>query len=327
MLTKQDFNNSSYNEKLKDVTVGGNNTHFYAIFRIGNKLKVVDGSMKNTLNTIKQFQKHMERQQETLNADKTKQNEIIIGNKNIYGNVKEYVKDVKIHKNNVLARELLMTASPDFFKGMMEGELERWKNDNLKFLDKTFGDTCRYACLHLDESTPHIHALIVPRIKNKKGEYILSNKHYFNGIEAYREYQDNYSKSMQEHFKCLNRGIKYSKAKHLTIRQYYTLVNKELDFKNLKQLEAKAKDHELQEIKIKAIEKTLQVYKNYNSKNSLEKDNLAIESKELIKEIEKLKNEKENYISYISQTYKIPQYLVNDVVKELEQINDKELEK
>ena len=182
--------------------------------------------------------------------------------------------------------------------------------------------------LKIDETTPHIHALIVPKIKNKKGEYILSNKHYFNGIEAYREYQDNYATAMKERFKCLNRGVKYSRAKHLTIRQYYTLINKELDVKDLSQTIAKAKNSELLEIKIKAIQKTLEVYKNYNSKNSLEKDAAILESKSLVKEIEKMKDDKESYkqaLSLISQSYKIPQYVVEQSIKMCEQINEKEL--
>jgi hypothetical protein len=180
----------------------------------------------------------------------------------------------------------------------------------------------------LDESTPHIHALIIPRFKNKKGEYILSNKKLFNGIEAYREYQDHYAKSISEHFKILNRGIRYSKAKHLTIRQWYSLVNKELDTKDLSQVVAKAKDHELLEIKIKAIQKTLEVYKNYNSKNELQKQSAILEARNLIKEVEQLKQDKEHYkeaISYISQRFKVPQYVINEAIREVEAINEKEL--
>lgn len=301
--------------------------HFYAIFRIGKKLKVVDGSMKNTLLTIKNFQKHMEREMEVPNANTKIRNEILIGNKNIYGIVQEYIKDVKMRSNGVLARELLMTASPDFFKILMPGELERWKTDNIKFLEKTFGSNCVYATMHIDEKTPHIHALIVPRFTNSKGQYILSNKRYFDGIEAYRTFQDNYASHMQEHFKILNRGIKYSKAKHLTIRQYYTLINQNLNEKDISQVIAKAKNSELLEIKIKAIEKTLQVYKNYNSKNERMKESAILESKGLLKEIEKMKGEKETYkeaISYISQVYKVPQYVVKECLREVECINDKE---
>jgi len=150
-MSWDDFKNTS--TEVKKVTYKNSNKHFYAIFRIGNKLKIVDGSLKNTLNTIKAFQKHMEREQETPNANKEIQNEILIGDKNIYGNVKEYIKDIKLRKNGVLARELLMTASPDFFKNMMPGELNKWVEDNRRWLENRFGDNVQYAILHLDEST------------------------------------------------------------------------------------------------------------------------------------------------------------------------------
>ena len=167
----------------------------------------------------------------------------------------------------------------------------------------------------------------MPKIKNKKGEYILSNKHYFNGIEAYRGYQDTYSEAMKEHFKCLNRGVKYSKAKHLTIRQYYSLINKDLDTKDIAQTIAKAKNSELLEIKIKAIQKTLEVYKNYNSKNDLEKQAAILESKKLINDIEKIKDDKESYkkaLSLISQSYKVPQYVIDQAIDMCKNINEKE---
>jgi len=329
-MSWDDFKTPIKTEKIKDITIGGTPHYFYCIFRIGNKLKVVDGNMKATLNTIKAFQKHMERQQETPNANEKIENEILIGDKNIYAKVYDHIKDVKMRKNGVLARELLMTASPDFFKNMMPGELEKWKTDNIDFLEKTFGDNCVYATLHLDESTPHIHALIVPKIKNKKGEYILSNKHYFNGIEAYREFQDHYSEKMKEHFKILNRGIRFSKAKHLTIRQYYTLINQKININDKTQLEAKAKNNDLLEIKIKAIEKTLNLYKNSNSKNERKYDKAIIEAKELVKAIDNLKANKQRYkeeLSHLSQQYKVPQYLIDNIIKECEQINNKEQER
>ena len=316
--------NDSKNPTFKGV----GQRHFYAIFRIGKKYKIVDGSMKNTLNTIKGFQKHMEREMEVLNANKNIENEILIGDKNIYNLVKEYTKDIKLHKNNILARELLCTASPDFFKSLLPGQLEQWKEDNINFLKESFGTNILYSTLHKDEKTWHIHSLIVPRFTNKKGEYILSNTRYFDGVEKFREWQTNYALSMQKRFKSLNRGVKYSKAKHLTIKQYYSLINKNLDTKDLSQTIAKAKNNELLEIKIRAIEKTLEVYKNYSSKNERIKESVVLQSKELVKEIEKMKEDHEVYkdaLSLLSQKYKIPQYIVKDIIKECEQINEKEL--
>lgn len=114
------------------------------------------------------------------------------------------------------------------------------------------------------------------------------------------------------------------------IKQYYSLINKEINVNDMQQVIAKAKNSELLEIKIKAIQKTLEVYKNYNSKNSLEKDRAIQDSKELIKEITKLKENKEVYneaLSILSQQYKLPQYAVREAIRICENINDKELER
>ena len=319
-MSWDDFKTPVKKEKLKDITVGGNtSSHFYAIFRVGKKYK--------TINSIKFFQKHMEREVEVQNADTKIKNERLIGSSNVYGDVQQYIKGIKLRSNGILARELMMTASPDFFKGLMPQDLEQWKKDNVKFLKDNFGDNCIYATLHKDEKTWHIQALIVPKFINAKGKTILSNTRYFDGIEKFRAWQDNYAEGMQKDFKCLNRGIKYSKAKNMMLKHFYSLVNQELNEKDIKQLVAKAKNSELLEIKIKSIQKTLEVYKNYNSKNELQRDSSILESKKLMKEISLLKDNKEVYneaLSMLSQQYKIPQYAVKNAIKFCENINEKE---
>ena len=322
-MSWEDFREKPKNDNVKDATFKSTNSScFYAVFRIADKYK--------TVNSIGGFVKHMERENEVANTDKSIKNEILIGNSNVVQNVKDYISDIKLRKNSVIARSLLMSASPDFFKGLSKEELENWKADNVKFLKDNFGSNCIYATLHKDEKTWHVHALIVPKFKNKKNENILSNTQYFDGIQKMREWQDNYSNSMKEHFKCLNRGIRYSKAKHMEIKQWYALVKQNLNENSLQQLSAKAKNSELLEIKIKAIQRTLEVYKNYSSKNETEKNNVLLESKCLVKEVEKLKDTNENYkdaLSLLSQQYKIPQYVIKDIKKECENINNEELEK
>jgi len=313
-------------DKNKDITVGGS-SHFYSVFRIGKKFSQSNGKKDNGLNMIKFFQKHMEREIEIPNANISIKNEILIGNENICETVKEYIKDVKLKCNTIVARELLLTASPKFFTNLMAQDLEKWKELNIKFLKDNFGENCVYATLHKDEKTWHCHALIVPKFKNKKGENVLSNKRYFDGVEMLRSWQDKYSAAMQEHFKSLNRGIRYSKSKHLTIRQFYTLINQSLNEKDYSQVLAKAKNSELLEIKLRSIEKTLQVYKNYNSKNEIQKQSAILESKNLLKEIEKIRENKETYkeaLNLLSQKYKLPQYVITNAIKECENINERE---
>lgn len=328
-MSWDDFGDKQYvDEKVKDpIYRNTNGSHFYAIFRIGKKFRQTNGIKNSGLNMIKAFQKHMEREINITNANANIKNEILIGDSDVYSTVKNYIKGIKLRKNSVVARELLMTASPDFMRGLIPQELKLWKEKNLNWLKDNYGDNCVYACVHNDESTTHIHALIVPRFKNKKNEYILSNTRYFDGIAKMSEWQDNYANSMQATFKCLNRGIRYSKAKHITIRHYYALLNQQVNEKDIKQLTAKAKNEELLKIKLNAIEKTLKIYRDYNSKNELQKEAAIKESENLLKEIDKMKGNEETYkeaISLLSQQYKIPQYAIREAIKITQKINEKE---
>lgn len=321
---------SSGAEKTKDITVGGGgNNYFYCVYRIGKSYKTIDGNMNQTINGIRYFEKHMERKMEVPNANFEIKNEILIGSGDIRGIVKEYIKDIKLRKDGVVAKELLMTASPDFFRGMMPGELQKWKDDNVKFLKDNFGDNCVYATCHNDEKTVHIHALIVSKFYNEKRKiYTLANKRYFGGREKLREWQDNYSNAMQEHFKILHRGVKYSKAKHMQIKQFYSLLKQNVDEKSIEQLTAKVKNSQLLEIKMKAIQKTLETYKKYSNKNDL----ALQDAKLLLKQIDKFKDDKDIYkevVSLLSQQYRIPQYAIKECIKQCEniKINDEENER
>lgn len=292
--------------------------HYYCIFRIGKRFK----SMTN----IRNFKRHMEREMQVLNADSSIKNEIIMGDANITENVSAYLEGVKMRKDSVYATELLLTASPGFFRGMPKSELDKWVGLNKTWLEKQFGENLRYAVLHLDESTPHIHALVVPVFQTEKGK-ILANKRYFGGREKLRQYQDIYAIEMQNSFKSLNRGIKFSKAKHIEIRHFYNMVNAELNEHDLESLCAKAKNGELLKIKLQAIQQTLQAYKDYSRKTDAEKQQLLENNKELKKSIKELKKDKEVFheaLDILSQQYKLPQNAIKSVLKYAENSLNKE---
>jgi len=317
-MSWDDFKTPVKTEKLKDTTIGGSSNYYYAIFKIADKYK--------TVNSIGGFQKHMERENEVSNADSSIENEILIGDKNVVNNVKNYIKDCKLRKNSIIARSLLTSASPDFFKGLSRQDLEYWKQDNIKFIKDNFGENCLYATLHKDEKTWHIHFLVVPKFKNKKNEYILSNTRYFDGVEKMREWQTNYANSIKQRFKCLNRGVKYSKQKNISLKQFYALLNTKVDEKNVNQILAKSKNNDLLEIKLKAVEQTLIAYQKYSNENELALQDAKI----LLKQIEKYKDDKDIYkevVSLLSQQYKIPQYAIKEAIKQCENINNKENEK
>jgi hypothetical protein len=127
--------------------VHSNDMPIYAIFRCGRKY--------HSIAQIKGFMKHMERLQDTPNADESKRadNRIIYGPEDVYEDTKEYLKDCKIYKNSVVGIELLLTCSPSFFKGLSPVEFEKWIDVNRRWLVQEFHENVRYAVLHLDETT------------------------------------------------------------------------------------------------------------------------------------------------------------------------------
>jgi len=145
----------------------------------------------------------------------------------------------KIGKNQVRAIRILLAGSPEDMKKIeSSGQLDNWCRDNLELLKKTYGkENIVSAVLHLDETTPHIHATIVPittgeRRKAKQEQSTTKKKYHKKSVDNVRlcaddvmsrvklkEYQNSYAEKMQVY--GLHRGIEGSEAKHLSNSQYY----------------------------------------------------------------------------------------------------------
>lgn len=148
----------------------------------------------------------------------------------------------KIGKNQVRAVRIMLTGSSDDMKRIEQsGQLDNWCRDNLDWLCKTYGsENIVSAVLHLDETTPHIHATMIPivtgeRRKKKSEEQAAGEKkkkYRKKDTSASRlcaddvmsriklkEYQNTYAEQMAKY--GLQRGIEGSAAKHVTTSQYY----------------------------------------------------------------------------------------------------------
>ena len=277
----------------------------YGIFRIGDK------KIKN-MTQLKNWENHMDRTFDKPNADplRTNKNEILIGSPDIIKLFKQHTQGIKFRKNGVLARDLVMTASPEFFTPLNDNDIDKWVKINKEFLLKEFGDNCIYACSHFDEKSPHIQALIIPKYIDKKNRPKLNNDIYFGGRRMYSEWQDKYAEAMKKEFEQLNRGIKNSKATHVQVRQFYKLINQDYKEYDYKQVIAKAQNSILLEKQVKKLTKTLDVYWKSN-----------IYMKE---EMEELKKDKETFkesIKAMSEIYKIPQKVIMEIIRGVE--NDK----
>lgn len=76
----------------------------------------------------------------------------------------------KIGKNQVRAVRIMLTGSSDDMKRIEQsGQLDNWCRDNLDWLRKTYGsENIVSAVFHLDETTPHIHATMIPIVTGER---------------------------------------------------------------------------------------------------------------------------------------------------------------
>ena len=147
----------------------------------------------------------------------------------------------KVGKNQVRAIRIMLSGSPDDMQRIVhEGRLDEWCTDNMKYLAATFGkENIVSADLHLDETSPHIHATLVPIVtterKRKKQEECAAKRYRTKSASRPRlcaddvmsrvklkEYQDTYATAMAKY--GLQRGIEGSEARHVTTQEFYREV-------------------------------------------------------------------------------------------------------
>ena len=147
----------------------------------------------------------------------------------------------KIGSNQVRVIRVMLTGSHDAMKRIEEeGRLPEWCADNLAWLRETFGaENVVSAVIHRDESTPHIHAAVVPIVtgERRKARTTASEspgKRHYRPKSAARprlcaddvmsrvrlkQYQDSYAAAMSKY--GLERGIDGSEARHITTQEFY----------------------------------------------------------------------------------------------------------
>lgn len=147
---------------------------------------------------------------------------------------KRTFKQMVDKSKNVVADELLFTATNDFFKGMETEEILLWADTCMEFVYQDLGYTKEqvlHATVHMDEKTPHIHCVVVPLIKkfdkrSNKERYTISKKQYIKDKIHLSELQDKYHKRLTEKGFDLERGIKNSDNKHIKIKEYKNITRK-----------------------------------------------------------------------------------------------------
>lgn len=167
---------------------------------------------------------HNLRQKFVLNADpnRTKDNKTVVGDAQpLWEKVQERIArdNVLVRSTSVLSLEVILTAT--HFDGI---DLDAWVASNVKFLEKKFGkQNVLRVVLHLDESTPHLHANIIPVVERKNGQPALNARHWLASRSHLRAIQTDYAEAMAPY--GLTRGVEGSVASHTDAKTYKRMMS------------------------------------------------------------------------------------------------------
>ena len=121
-----------------------------------------------------------------------------------------------IRKDAVLINEWVLTSDKNFFEDLSLEETKDFFLSAKNYFAETFGEkNIRYAKVHLDETTPHMHMGIVPFDKDNK----LSAKRVFNR-QALRDVQEDLPRYLREKGFDIERGREGSDRKNLTVPEF-----------------------------------------------------------------------------------------------------------
>jgi hypothetical protein len=238
-----------------------------AIFRI-SKLK--------SFGAIAGAEHHNRRTRTTLNADpdRAQENFVFMGevDRPLEELARERIGGQTIRKNAVLAIDVFISASPEYFRpgesdraGYWEQEkFEAWLGANEAFLKREFGEPniLRAEC-HLDESTPHIHAVVVPLTKKGK----LSYRQLYGGKRTeLSELQDRAWEAVAD--LGIERGLKGSQAKHREVQDWYAEMQRPL-----------APDLDLETVRVQLADRGRLVQENEQLKQQAAAISLTLEKR------------------------------------------------
>ena len=192
----------------------------YMSFVVARMQKVKSGNLvgvgnHNQRNTDNHSNKDIDVERSHLNYDLVNRTE------NYKRDIEQFINDNKsssraVRKDAVLINEWIITSDNQFFKDKDSKEIKDYFEVAKSYFSEKFGDeNIRYAQVHLDETTPHMHLGIVPF----NDEHKLSAKTVFNR-QALQAVQDELPKYLNERGFELERGEKGSERKNLTVPEY-----------------------------------------------------------------------------------------------------------
>lgn len=233
--------------------------------------------------------RHIDRTNIPLNADQEKQhlNRVLVNHndhgslaKAIDNRIEEGYKSKKtIRKDAVKGLNIVLSGSHERMKALEADSkgLDDWVQANQKWLNSEFGDKNVVSlALHMDERTPHLHAVVVPLTKDGR----LSAKEILGNKNAMSDRQSRYGEAMKGF--GLSRGIKGSRATHDSVKEYYARINNpvqsELSASEDKNMLGKVKGYKIEKDTLKDF---IMTHKSMQTDNKKLKGDLFLKNMEL----------------------------------------------
>ncbi len=269
-----------------------------------------------------------------------------------------YTVNKSIRKDAVLCAEVLFTSDKEFFDKLTPEEEKKYFEKSVEFLKEQFGEkNVVFATVHKDETTPHLHAGVIPLTDDGR----LSYKDFVNSKYDLIKLQDKYYEKMSLEFPELERGksAKETGKNHLTVEEYklqqenlkiqerqkamelqLEQINKnamELEEKK-KKLEAKKERLKTEDEKLYDIEKIMECVKEnkgfFNGKVTvtMEKNlyqsllNYAREGEKYFDKYYDLKKSEENYKKAVADTNREKDWKIKELSRENEKLSKKKKE-
>ena len=181
-----------------------------------------------------------------------------------------YYDTHKIRKNAIWGYEIMMSYGTNHLPE--DFSIKHWSVQSKKFLEDTFGkDNIASAVLHMDEGTPHIHAVVIP-VKDGK----LSARAFIKDRQAMRDLHVRYYEYTKE---CgLEPENRYMLIEHTKIGMFYNNIDMALE-KNLPEPEAGERLNDYaQRANEFYKEQSLRSFGKDHQISQLQKENAALES-------------------------------------------------
>lgn len=239
----------------------------------------------------------------------------------------------KVGKNQVRCLTAVMSSDHDKMEELIkEGKFEGWLNDSVRWAQDKFGrENVVGAVLHMDETTPHLHIVIVPivttereraareakvkkryRTKPKGTARLCANE--IATPENLTLCQDEYAQAVKKY--GLERGERGSLARHVDQQEYYRNLQR-----NKKELESEVAELTTEKKKVSREKKSLEA-----SKDKIQQEtNLLIGKNEIYKSAnDRLSKENETLVEENNMLVTANNSLVPKVTELVEQHDELE---